>query len=89
MAAVDNFDNMTIGLVSPHGNAFAVTPDNDNDLDFVTRGIYVGASGTLKVDTDNGDTVTFTGIAAGVIHTLRVKKVYATGTSATGIVGLY
>jgi hypothetical protein len=33
--------------------------------------------------------VTFTGLAAGVIHPIAAKRVYATGTGATGIVGVY
>lgn len=74
---------------SPATRAFAITPNNSTDLTNVTRGIYVGASGDLKVDLMNGDAVTFVGLAAGVIHPMCVKRVYATGTTATGIVGVY
>lgn len=53
-----------------------------------TRGIYVGVSGDLKVVTAGGTTLTFVGLAAGMTHPLRVSKVFATGTTATDIIGL-
>jgi len=75
--------------IVPINSAFAITPDDDVDLIYVTRGIYVGVSGDLKVDTKSGDTVTFVGLAAGMIHPIRVKRVYENGTDATSIVGVY
>lgn len=70
-------------------SASSITPNDTTDLTRVTRGIYVGASGTLKVDMADASTVTFTGLAAGMIHPIAAKRVYVTGTSATGIVGVY
>lgn len=75
--------------VNPANGAFAITPSNTNDLARVTRGIYVGGTGNLKVDMDDGTTVTFTSIAAGVIHPIKAQRVYATGTTATSIIGVY
>ena len=69
-------------------SAFVITPDNTTDLALPTRGLYVGGSGTVKVDMADGTTVTFTGLAAGVIHPIRAKRVYATGTTASGILGV-
>jgi hypothetical protein len=77
------------GIIAPATHAFAVTPDNSNDLAIFTRGIYVGVSGNVKVDTTEGDTVTFVGLAAGIIHPIAVRRVYATLTTATSIVGVY
>lgn len=71
------------------GNAFAVTPNDGVDLAHTTRGLYVGVSGDVKVTTNNGDTVVFTGMAAGVIHPIGVKRVWATLTTATNIVGVF
>ena len=88
-AVIDSFVRLIPGLSSPAKSAFDITPHNTNDLTYVTRGIYVGASGDLKVDMANGETVIFVDIAAGVIHPLRVKRVYLTGTDATGIIGVY
>ena len=74
--------NLMIGAV-------AVTPSNTEDLATTTNGIYVGGAGNLKVDMSNGTTITFTALAVGVIHPLAVKRVYATGTTATVIVAVY
>lgn len=71
-------------------DAFVITPDDEEDLPYVTRGIYVGVAGDLAV-TLVGDSapVTFANLAAGVIHPLRVKQVHETGTDAENIVGVY
>jgi hypothetical protein len=69
-------------------NAAAVTPDNSNDL--TNPGIlYIGGAGNVKVDTMSGQTVTINGITAGTTLRLRVKRVHATGTTATNITVLY
>lgn len=85
----DNFSSWKAGLESPAEYAAAITPDNSTDLANSTRGIYVGVTGDLKVDTVGGSTVTFVGLAAGIIHPIRARRVYATGTSVTSIVGVY
>jgi hypothetical protein len=36
-----------------------------------------------------GTTLTFTGVQAGSILPIQVKRVYSTDTTATGIVALY
>ena len=69
--------------------AFDITPSNDADLTNATRGIYVGGAGNLKVDMLGGGTVTFTALAVGVIHPICAARVYATGTTATAIIGVY
>lgn len=75
-------------LTEPAVSAFDITPSDADDLTADVRGIYVGVSGDLAVDMVDGTTVTFVALTAGVIHPLRVKKVYATGTTATAIVGV-
>lgn len=89
MPAVDNFTNV-VGAESPAVHAFAITKHDSNDLAFVTRGIYVGGSGDLSVTMAGGETpITFVGLAAGVIHPIRASRVLSTGTTATGIIGVY
>ena len=89
MTATDTVRNSNFRSMSPASSAFAITPSNTEDLVRVTRGIYVGVTGNVKVDMFSGDTVTFLGMSAGVIHPIRAKRVYATGTTATSIVGVY
>jgi hypothetical protein len=68
--------------------ASAVTPDDSTDLTEVAKGVYVGGAGTLKVDMGDGGTVTFSGLSAGVFLPIIVKRIYATGTTATNIIAL-
>jgi hypothetical protein len=69
--------------------AVAITPNDSTDLATVTRGIYVGAGGNLRVLlADDTSPVTLTNVSAGVIYPLRVKRVYSTTTTASGLIGL-
>lgn len=94
-----NLHGLPKQINGPVENGYAVTPSDSVDLTFTntdgntvtftTRGIYLGASGDLKVDLERGGTVTFTGLSAGVIHPVAAKRIYATGTTATSILGLF
>ena len=77
------------GLTDPIEEAFSVTPSDTVDLAKYTRGIYVGGGGDLRIELINGDIVTFVELVAGVIHPIRVKKVFSTSTTATDILGVY
>lgn len=65
-----------------------VTPSDSTMLP-ATKAIYVSVSGDLAVEMLDGTAVTFTGIAASVFHPIGVRKVLATGTTATGIIAGY
>ena len=69
-------------------NAIAITPADGADLAHMIEVLVAGAAGTVKVDTPNQTGVTLT-VAAGIPLPLRIAKVYATGTTATGLTGLY
>lgn len=73
----------------PGEHAFAITPNNSTDLEHVTRGIWVGGAGNLNVDLWGGETVLFSGIAAGTLLPLCVTRVRSTSTTATLLVGIY
>jgi hypothetical protein len=73
---------------TPAEEAFAVTPSDSVDLQTISRGLYVGVSGNVKVTTFADSVVTFVGLAAGIIHPIRAKRVWATGTDATSIVAV-
>lgn len=67
--------------------AAAITPSDSANLTDPISAIYVGGTGAIKVDMANGDTVTFAAVAVGIFP-IAVKKVYATGTAATNLIGL-
>lgn len=73
----------------PARGAFAITASDSVDLARVTTGVYVGSTGNLKVTMENGDVVTFGSIVAGVVHPLRVKRVWSTGTTASSVIGVW
>lgn len=78
--------NKVTVIASPITGAFAITPSDSNDLDEVTLNLYVGTAGTAKLTMFDGSVVQYASLAAGR-HPLRVKRVWATGTSAAGLVG--
>ena len=68
--------------------AVALTPHNTTPQPNTTA-IYVGAMGDIKVKTKAGTDVTFVGVQGGSILPLaEVDLIYATGTTATSLVGL-
>lgn len=82
------YDVSELVASSPH---FTVcTPSNTVDLPETTRAIWVGVAGDVKVDSAEGDTaVVIPNVSAGMMHSFRVKRVYATGTTATSILVIY
>ena len=70
------------------GNGTAITPNDTTDLANVTKEIYVGVAGDIKIDLVTSGTVTLKNVPAGRLK-VRVKRVYATGTTATDLVALW
>jgi len=85
---MDEFEDHQSGLASPAEAAQAITPSDSLALPRVTRAIYVGGTGNLRVMMRSGDVASFAGVQAGMVYPLRVAQVMATGTTATGLVGL-
>lgn len=84
----DDFETYATSLTSPARDAEPITPDDAVDLTAATRGVYVGAGGSLQVHMVSGQTVTFDNVQGGVVYPLRVARVMATGTTAAGLVAL-
>ena len=88
--AVDNFAGYGYGLDSPAANAAAVTPSDSADLDYTTRGLFIGVDGDVAVYMTGTTTArVFKGAFAGSILPIRVDRVLATDTTATDIVALW
>jgi hypothetical protein len=89
LSGTDKFSTYQASLTSPAEDAFAITPHNTNDLANFTRAIWVGGTGDVKVNMVGSGTVTFTSVPAGYMLAVRASRVYATGTGATALVGVY
>lgn len=86
--SIDTFSNTAPGLSSPATGIEEIIPSDTTTLAMTTRALNVGQSGILRVETSNG-TIADIFVAAGIAFPLRVTKVFATGTTAGTIRGLY
>ncbi|NJL07395.1 MAG: hypothetical protein HC900_03380 [Methylacidiphilales bacterium] len=83
----DPFHGLQPGLGSPASYAAEVTPNDESDLDMVPRALWVGSAGDLTVTMLGGVVATFPS-ASGWMH-IRVTRVWATDTTASGIVAVW
>lgn len=84
----DNFADQTVVLDSPAIGLSAITPDDTTDLPQTSRAINVAGSGAIRVTAADGTEGTIA-VAAGTVFPIRAARIWATGTTATGIVALY
>jgi hypothetical protein len=91
MSATDPFVNTQGGIQSPTRSSFAITPSDTAELPFVTRAVYVGATGDITVRlADDTAQVTLKAVPVGTMLPVRARQIYATGTTASlPLVGLY
>jgi ethanolamine utilization microcompartment shell protein EutS len=75
-------------LEGPAIGVLVITPSNTANLAGSPRAIWVGGAGDVAVEMIDGSTGVLAGILAGTLMPVRVRKVLATGTTATGLVGL-
>jgi len=71
--------------IRPIVNAAAVVPSDTVDLGVVTRRLYIGGGGDLKVTLIGGNVVTYVGLPAGGLLVIAAKRVWAAGTTATNV----
>lgn len=69
----------------------AVTKHDSNDQAIAgCRALYVGSAGDVAVvPEDGGDPVVFPGVPAGTMLSIRISRVRATDTTASGFVALF
>ena len=75
----------------PARRAAAVTPSDTVDLTAYAKALYVGGAGNVRVLTvgaEDGDVVTFANHPVGWLP-MQVRRVLATGTTATQIVAAF
>lgn len=79
---------------NPVEGAAAVTVSDSTDLTLAPcRALWIGAAGNVSVVMADDTTITFTGVNAGTLLPISVKRVRSTGTTVstpnTNIVALY
>ncbi len=75
---------------TPGDDAFALTPSDTVNESKPFRGIIIGGTaGTIELVTPQGNVVSLPAtMVVGVVHSLRGVRVNATGTTATGLIGV-
>ena len=83
------YKHQSSGLESFWTDSNELTPNDSNDVEWgESRGFIVrGNAGDVRVMTVSGSVRTIPNVQASEIITVRIKRVYATGTTATGIWG--
>ncbi len=86
---MDTFSDIATTLSAPAREASAITPSDTTDILSMPRAIYVGQAGSIAAVMAGGQTVSFQNVPAGSLLPLRLQRVNATGTTATGLVALW
>ena len=86
MPAIDASHDPNTTDTSPGRHAQNVTPNDNNDLVYISRALYLSTAGNVNVTLMDGTTVVLT-LGTGW-HPLRVTRVLATSTTATGIIAV-
>lgn len=66
-----------------------ITPSDTVDLPRVTQGLWIGGAGNVAAVMQNNQVGLITGVPAGAWLPLAVRRVNATGTTATTITAFY
>lgn len=83
----DSFANRMRTPTDPAIRLFSVTPNDLVDLPEVTTALNVATPGRVHVTTTDGSEGTIR-IHPGQAFPIRVTRIWQSGTTATGIVGL-
>jgi len=88
MPIEDKFSGHAAGLEAPATGMLQITPDDGADLASLTRALMVATAGDVAVIMQDGSDGVLPALQPGVIYPLRVRRVQASGTTATGLTGL-
>lgn len=75
------------GHGQPSSHPFTITPNDANELQYVTRAIRVGTGGDLAIKAISGAIVVIPDVLAGETVPVMAVKVYSTATTADGLTG--
>ncbi len=75
---------------APATHLFSITPNDGATFTTATRAIYIGAAGDLAVQAiSDSAPMTLSNVPAGTVLQIAAMAVFATGTTASGIVGMW
>ena len=76
-----------VGLIASGGFDASAEKSDTTALTISAQGLYVGATGNVKVKTADGSVLTFVGVPTGHIIPFEIMQLYSTGTTATSLIG--
>lgn len=86
----DFFPRGTDALTSPSRNPQALATHDTNPLTDIPKAIYVGTGGTVILrGVDSSADTTWLNVPSGTTLLVRPSHIRATGTTASGFIGLY
>ena len=83
------YDRATIVADVPGEYWAAITPNDSTELNPRPRALWIGGAGHVGLTGYNDVDATVSGVAAGTLIPVSPKKVKATSTTATLIIGIY
>lgn len=89
MPVTDPYDSFAPNLTGPAVSGFDITPDDNVDLPTLPRALMVTGGGDVAVQFRDGSSLVLPGLTPGVIYPLRPARILASGTTATGLKGLF
>ena len=84
----DHFQNLADAPDFQARRLVAVTPHDTNDLAYVTKAVYIGTGGTISIIAADDTVAVSLTVQDGAVLPIRAKRIRATGTTATDIVGM-
>ncbi|MEM9839328.1 MAG: hypothetical protein AAF830_09255 [Pseudomonadota bacterium] len=83
-----DLQSYTPSLTSPPSRGTSVTPSDSADLPYTLKAFMVSVAGDVSVLTTGGDVLTLPACQPGLQYAVLATRLRATGTTASGIVGL-
>ena len=84
---MNDYNNEAEVYAGPASRAISVTTHNTNRLTNMSRALYVGTAGDIRVRMLSGEIITFKNVQGWL--PIRVIQVFTTGTTASDIVAVW
>ncbi len=85
MPIIDDFKGQAPSVSGPLDSAEEITPSDSLELPRISRALWIGVAGDVRVTMRSGHVVTFENLPVGW-HPIRVRQIWATGTTADSLI---